>query len=271
MSEVGFGSSAIARKFVLGPIRIAFRPLLLEAFVVFLSITVGLAIAARAAAKLGGSDWRFVIIALCVYAAVSAVAICGLHAHPHRRLGLANVITSFRAGLTALIAAALVEAQHLGPGGDESLTWALIAVVVVTLLLDGVDGFAARRQGTHSNFGKRFDMEVDALMVLVLSLLAFASGKAAWFVILVGTMRYGYLAVHTMLPHLPKALKPSFARKAICVAQVVGLCLVMTPPIGPHLSNAIALAALVLLTASFGRDLLEQISRRPGQVSGWHE
>lgn len=244
------------------------RPLMLEALGVFGVIAVALAMAAPAAARLAASDWRFVVVALCVYGGIAAIAMAGLDAHPHRRLGIANMITGFRAGLTALIAAALVEFDRLGPGGDASLAWGLVAIVVIALALDGVDGFAARAQGTLSDFGERFDMEVDALMVLVLSVLAYASGKVGLFVILLGAMRYLYLAVHAVFPRLSTALPPSTLRKTVCVVQILALCAVMTPVIHPPASSVIALFALVLLMASFGRDLVTQIRQGAGRKAG---
>lgn len=239
-----------------------------EALCVFGGIAAVLAMAAPAAAWFAASDWRFVVVALIVYGSIVAIAMTGLYAHPHRRLGVANMITGFRAGLTALVAATVVEVDRLGPDGDERFAWALVCVVVVTLALDGVDGFAARYHGTLSDFGERFDMEIDALMILVLSLLAYASGKAGLFVILLGAMRYGYLAIHALFPRLSRTLQPSVLRKAVCVFQIVALCAVMTPVIRPPYSDAIALAALALLTVSFARDLLRQIRLGPGPGTG---
>lgn len=236
------------------------HPLLREAAFVFGGIALVLAIAAPAAARLAASDWRFVGVAFSVYGAVATLALLGLGAHPFRRLGLANTVTGIRAGLTALVAAGLVEVERLGHGKDEPLAWALIAVVILALALDGVDGFAARRNGTTSRYGERFDMEVDALLILILSILAVASQQTGLFAILLGTMRYLYVALHAALPRLSTTLKPSRARKAICVFQIVALCAVMTPGVEPPLSNAIAMIALVLLTASFARDLWVQVA-----------
>ena len=39
----------------------------------------------------------------------------------------------------------------------------LVALAAVALVLDAVDGRVARRTGTVSPFGARFDMEVDAV------------------------------------------------------------------------------------------------------------
>lgn len=80
------------------------------------------------------------------------------------RLGPADRVTLLRAGLiggvAALVADALVRPPAVG---------VLVALAAVALVLDGVDGAVARRTGTASTLGARFDMEVDALLVLVLS------------------------------------------------------------------------------------------------------
>ena len=51
----------------------------------------------------------------------------------------------------------------------DSAVPALVALAVVALVLDAVDGWVARRTGTTSPLGARFDMEVDAFLILVLS------------------------------------------------------------------------------------------------------
>ena len=48
------------------------------------------------------------------------------------------------------------------------------------LALDGVDGQVARRTGTASELGARFDMEVDAFLILVLSVAAGRVVYADW-------------------------------------------------------------------------------------------
>ncbi len=43
-----------------------------------------------------------------------------------------------------------------------------MALAVPALILDGVDGWVARRTGTANDAGARLDMEVDAALILVL-------------------------------------------------------------------------------------------------------
>jgi len=85
--------------------------------------------------------------------------------HPHPRLGMANRITLVRAAIACLIAARTIDPDPLG----TPERWLLAAVAGTALLLDGADGWAARRQQLASVFGARFDMEVDAFAILVLA------------------------------------------------------------------------------------------------------
>ena len=78
-------------------------------------------------------------------------------------IGPANLVTAVRAVLVAAIAAA-----GLAPPAPR-VAAAVVVVGTVAALLDLLDGWLARRTGTASAFGARFDMEVDAALILVLS------------------------------------------------------------------------------------------------------
>ena len=111
--------------------------------------------------------------------------------------------------------------------------------------LDGVDGWLARRSGMSSAFGARFDMEVDALLILALSVLAWHHGKAGAWVLLSGLLRYVFLAAGWTWPRMQRPLPASRRRQAVCVIQVVGThrgrcCRRVAPPA----SSWIAAAAL---------------------------
>ena len=68
----------------------------------------------------------------------------------------------------------------------------LVALAAVALALDFVDGQVARRTGTTSRLGARFDGEVDAFLILVLSVYV-APSAGAW-VLAIGAARYAFLA-----------------------------------------------------------------------------
>jgi phosphatidylglycerophosphate synthase len=106
-----------------------------------------------------------------------------------------------------------------------------------------------------SEFGARFDMETDALLVLALAVLAWQWDRAGAWVLLSGLLRYGFVAAGWLLPWLRRPLPPSRRRQTVCVVQIVVLLAVIAPLLPPGGSSPIALAGLLLLTASFAIDL----------------
>src|SRR4029079_15189952 len=116
---------------------------------------------------------------------------------------------------------------------------------------DGVDGWLARRTRLSSRFGARFDMEVDALLIMALAVLAWQFGKArAWF-FLSGLLRYIFIAAGWIWLWMRDPLPPSRRRQTICVVQVAGLIVAVAPIITPPVSTLAAATALLVLVYSF--------------------
>ena len=180
--------------------------------------------------------------------------------HPHRRFGLANMLTLARLVATCLLAGFAVEAITGGPV-DDPTAWMLFTFTVVALALDGLDGLAARRFGLTSAFGARFDMEVDAFLILVLSVMAFALNKAGAWVLMSGLLRYIYVAAQVVWPVLTRPLPPAWRRKVIAVIQGCTLAALLMPVMHPPVSGIAAACALLLLTCSFGIDIVMQVRR----------
>jgi phosphatidylglycerophosphate synthase len=128
-------------------------------------------------------------------------------------------------------------------------------VALGLLALDGIDGWLARRQRLETAFGARFDMEVDALFILVLAALAVGLGKAGAWVLALGMMRYGFVAASLAWPWLAAPLPPSLRRKAVCVLQIAVLAALLAPPVAPPVSGALAAAAFAALAWSFAVDV----------------
>jgi phosphatidylglycerophosphate synthase len=162
--------------------------------------------------------------------------------------GPADRVTMTRAtlagGVTALAADSITRPAHIA---------AMVALGAVALLLDGVDGKVARRTGTASAFGARFDMEVDAFLILVLS--AYAVRTAGVWVLAMGAMRYAFVAAAWGLPWMRGALPARPWRKVVAATQ--GIVLVIAAGgVLPRAAALVALAAaLAMLVQSFGRDV----------------
>lgn len=138
----------------------------------------------------------FAAIALTVTGRVAAF-------HPHPRFGPANVVTLLRgAGTSALLGLAAAEGAVAAQG-----SWVAALAAAVLLALDGIDGRIARHTRLASAFGARFDMEVDALLMLTLCLLAVTSGLAGGWLILVGLLRYGFVAMGRIAPRFARDRK----------------------------------------------------------------
>jgi phosphatidylglycerophosphate synthase len=159
--------------------------------------------------------------------------------------------------LVALVASLVVEAP------TTAGAVVAIAASVAATALDGVDGWLARKQRIASAFGARFDMEIDALLILALSVLAWRHDKAGAWVIASGVLRYAFVAAGALAPWLRGALPPSRRRQTICVVQIAALTLVMLPSVQPPISSLLAASALGALTGSFLIDTVWLWQHRP--------
>lgn len=163
--------------------------------------------------------------------------------------GPADWVTGFRALLTALLAAMLIPNLFVNAGNA-------VVIASVAAALDGVDGWLARRTRTASAFGARFDMEIDALLILALSILGWKYGKAGAWILLAGLLRYIFVAAGWVLPWLRRPLPPSWRRQAICVVQIVGLGLIVSPLAAPPSSAWWAMLLVAALLYSFLIDII---------------
>jgi phosphatidylglycerophosphate synthase len=181
----------------------------------------------------------------------AALMLQGLAAHhPFPSIGPANIATGARGVLVALLAALVgertsISVQNLAP---------VVGAVAVTL--DGVDGWLARRSKMASNFGARFDMETDSLLILALAVLAWRFGKADAWVLLSGLLRYAFVLAGIAFPWLRAPLPASFRRKTIAVVQTVALVVVVAPFVPRAASAPIAATALLALALSFLVDVM---------------
>ena len=227
------------------PLPLRIRVLLASGFgvsgVVVVSLVIGPWLQASA-----GHPWTaaalFAVMMTAVVATVSA------H-HPFARFGPANYVTMIRAALVALTAALLVEAPA------ERIAWWVVGATAGLAALDGVDGWLARRTGLASAFGARFDVEVDALLILVLSLFVWRYDKAGVWVLACGSMRYLFVAAGWLMPWLAGPLRPTRRGKSVAVGQFVGLSLALSPVVPAPASVIAAGLTLAALVWSFGIDV----------------
>lgn len=173
--------------------------------------------------------------------------------YPHAHFGACNAVTLLRAGLAACLLTPLFTPNPVGGTLEE---WSIVTLALVALFLDGIDGLLARRSGLTSAYGARFDMEVDAGLSLILTLHLLADDTLGPYVLLLGVMRYIFIAASAPFPWLAAPLPERFGRKLVCVVQVAALIALQVPVLPPMLAQWIALGAVCALLWSFGRDSL---------------
>ncbi len=124
----------------------------------------------------------------------------------------------------------------------------LVTLAAVALALDLVDGWVARRTGTETALGARFDGEVDAFLILALSV--YVAPACGWWVLAIGAARYLFLAGELLLPWMRAPLPPRRWRKLVAAAQGIVLTVAAAGVLPLGLTQALLLAALALLAAS---------------------
>ena len=195
-----------------------------------------------------------------LYVGLASVLLATVPPHlPGRGLGAANRVTLARAML-ALPVAALVGQPAIHHAGGH---WWVIGLSTAVMITDGFDGRTARRTGTATPFGARFDMELDAALLLALSILIALSGRVGAWILAAGALRYLFVAAGWLYPPLAAPLPPSRRRQTVCVVQGVALLVALGPIIPPPAASGAAFLGLGALVYSFGVDVRWALTAPP--------
>ena len=172
-------------------------------------------------------------------------------------LGAANAITATRSMLVGVVTALTVTSFT-----QPVPSWSVVALTVPALLQDAVDGWVARRTRGASALGARFDMEVDAFLLLVLG--AYVAPTLGGWVLAIGLMRYAYVAVGWAVPWMRATVPPRYWRKVVTAVCGIALTLGASGLVPAPVSMVAIGIALALLIESFGRDVIWLFANRPG-------
>jgi phosphatidylglycerophosphate synthase len=159
--------------------------------------------------------------------------------------GPASWVTLARATLAACVAALVA-----GSFTHDTPVALLVTLAAIALALDAVDGSVARHTGTATALGARFDGEVDAFLILALSVYI-APAYGAW-VLAIGAARYLFLAGEWVLPWMRAPLPPRRWRKVVAATQGVVLTVAAAGVLPRAPMEGLLGAALVLLAVSMG-------------------
>ena len=249
MTAYGHGDGGAVRTIQPPTIRLAGKGALATiglATILGMLATAALLGVVSATAGLGVAGW---IAGLATGSAATALLVTARMRSDQPAILPADWVTLTRTLLIAGVAGLVADSF-----GRPVSTTALVTLSSIALALDAVDGQVARRTDTATPLGARIDGEVDAFLILLLSI-AVSQDYGSW-VLVIGAARYALLLAGWLIPWLAAPLPPRFWRKVVAAVQGIVLT-VAASGVPSRLVGMIAVAAaLLLLAESFGRDVI---------------
>lgn len=215
--------------------------LLLGSLSVVLSVTVPFVVATGAVLAFEGAVFR------------RAHTLARRNAGP-QPFTVATFVTVLRGTALVVLAGFVVAGRPAG-----ALAWLPALLFGAGTLFDGFDGALARATGSVSAFGARLDAEIDALALLVGSVVAVRFGIAPTYYLAVGLARYVFVAAITLREYRDKPvfdLPDRRSRRILGATQMLVVFLVLAPFPGAGPSWWLAVVAMVPFLLGFVRDWL---------------
>ena len=159
-----------------------------------------------------------------------------------------NMITNYRLIINCFILIVVININYYN-------NYLLLILSVISLLLDGVDGYLSRFLKQHTDFGQTFDQEVDNFLIFILSFSLVYNYSFCFLIMCVPIYRYIFLSLVKYGCISNGNLPSSYFRKGMCVSMIIILIL------SNYLYTTDAIIYLLyviimLLTYSFVRDTM---------------
>ena len=199
-------------------------------------------------------------VATLTLTVTAATVVRSVSAAGPQMLTVATATTMVRAGCLIALGGFLA----VDPNGGSGV-WIPGAIYGLAIGLDGIDGQLARRRDAVTDLGRRLDTEIDAIAVLLGSVLVVVDGAAMLAFLLVGLARYAFVAGRwsRRLRGLPVYdLPESRVRRPLAAGAMIAIWLALLPVPGQSGSVLVTTALLVPFVVSFVRDWLAVSGRR---------
>ena len=169
---------------------------------------------------------------------------------------LATWVTVARGAAVAVLAGFVVAGS---PAETGIVSWVPAALFAVAALLDAVDGVLARATDSVTDLGARLDVEIDALVVLVGTLVAVVDGALPSVFLAVGAARYLFVAARWWRVRHGRPvseLPPNRFRRPLGALAMLAIWLALVPVLENTVTYAFAGLVLVPFLANFCWDWL---------------
>ena len=131
-------------------------------------------------------------------------------------LNIPNSITNFRLVLNIFIFICIYNAEIYNME-------IILLLVIISLVLDGVDGYLSRHLNQMTLFGKTFDQEVDNFLIFILSFSLIYNFNFSILLVCIPAYRYIFLILIKQGFISNHELPESLFRKTVCVITILSL------------------------------------------------
>jgi CDP-diacylglycerol--glycerol-3-phosphate 3-phosphatidyltransferase len=169
-------------------------------------------------------------------------------------LGAASWITLARGGLIALLAGFWLQPWPGHAHHGRWFAWLPGIIYIAAVLADALDGRVARQTGSQTLLGEYLDTRVDALGILVASLVAVDSGQLPVFYVSAGLAWYLLQLAVWLRKKSGRPcgeVKPRKSARFMAGIQMAFLGIVLLPLLKPPITDAAAILILVPFLAGF--------------------
>jgi CDP-diacylglycerol---glycerol-3-phosphate 3-phosphatidyltransferase len=183
--------------------------------------------------------------------------------------GLGTVLTVIRGVLLAMLAGLIVLPRPI----SGWLAWLPAGLYLSAAVADYLDGLAARLSNHATLLGQEYDMDLDALGILIAPLLGVLYGQLPVWYLLVSAARYLFIVGIWWLKRAGKPVYPltnSPARRYLAGFQMGFCAIVLMPVFSPPGTAIVATIFMIPFMIGFYRDWLV-VSRSIDAQSGSYQ
>jgi phosphatidylglycerophosphate synthase len=164
--------------------------------------------------------------------------------------GYANLLTLLRFSLLLLIVAF----------SNIWSSWSLGLLFTVPVILDGLDGYLARRLNQSSRFGALFDLETDSLFITFTGMILYQRNSVGAWILPVAYLRYFYVLLIWILQL--NRIQEKRTRFGPFIAFIMFASLILEFLFNSAVTHVILLIASCLILLSFIWSFFEALSKR---------
>ena len=176
-------------------------------------------------------------------------------------LNLPNVLTTIRIIMVPFFVWAMIAG---GPWGNDSLTarWVALALFILAMITDWLDGSIARSRNLITSFGKIADPIADKLLTGAAFVMLSVLGELWWWVTLVILIREWGITIMRFFVIKYGVMAAGKGGKLKTVLQTVALVLLIAPlgQLGSWalIPGYIVMAAVIVITVVTGLDYVKK-------------